>query len=70
MTQYINAPGKCDCHNQPLGLVMYDARTKSGQWGNLCEKGFQTMTEGRLGVGWGQKYERETHTSPWVKTEG
>lgn len=36
-------------------LSGYDARTVFGPWANLCEEHFLTMSEGRLGTGYGQK---------------
>jgi len=36
-------------------LAAYDARTKMGPWGNVCEHHFGTDTFGNLGTGRGQK---------------
>lgn len=48
----------CDGCSGTLGSVMYDARTTSGQWGNLCHSCWQRMTTKKLGTGYGQKYKR------------
>lgn len=48
----------CDVCRGPFGNVMYDARTQSGQWGNLCQGCFKQHGEG-LGEGKGQKYRRQ-----------
>lgn len=33
----------------------YDARLKTGQWANLCEKHFKQYTIGKTGLGLGQR---------------
>ncbi len=38
-------------------LASYDARTKQGPWGFMCEDDFKTYSTGKLGLGFGQKLE-------------
>jgi len=33
----------------------YDAKTRQGPWAYLCEEHWQTMTDQRLGTGYGQR---------------
>ena len=44
-------------NKKPKVIAYYDARTKLGPWGNLCENHFQSETYRKLGVGYGQKIE-------------
>jgi hypothetical protein len=39
------------------GGVMYDAATKEGPWANMSEQSFKEFGCGKLGTGFGQKYE-------------
>lgn len=55
---FLPTPENCDICEQPLGSVMYDAKTVRGQWGCMCESCFQFHTIGLLGQGHGQKYRR------------
>lgn len=51
-TAYIPAPKDCDICGRP---AHYDARTRSGQWANLCQQHFDSETNGELGTGLGQR---------------
>ena len=42
----------CDVCGDP---AVYDAKTKSGPWANLCEKDFKVHGLGKLGTGYGQR---------------
>lgn len=56
---YWSGPLKaCGICGDEFGSVMYDARTKQGPWGNLCEGCFNAYGVG-VGIGRGQKYERQ-----------
>lgn len=48
-------PGSCDVCGGKLAKVMYDAKTRNGQWGCLCHDCFH-REGGKLGTGLGQKY--------------
>jgi hypothetical protein len=63
-----DAPAQCDICNGGFASVMYDARTKSGQWGNICRKCFSAYGVG-IGMGRGQRYEL-TADGRWLKTGG
>ena len=67
-TWYGDLSNGCDICKHPFGKYMYDARTISGQWGNLDDSCFVMHGVG-LGTGQGQKYERQTDDS-FVKVEG
>jgi len=62
---------KCDICKQEIraeGDVMYDARTHSGAWAKMCGCCHGIHSDGRLGVGRGQKYQRTG--GKMVKVEG
>lgn len=43
-----------------VGEVVYDAKTKMGPWATMTEKSYHQHGFGRLGLGWGQKYQRNS----------
>lgn len=51
--------------------VMYDARLPGIGWGNYCNLCF-IMAGGKLGTGFGQRYELQPHGEhkAWVKVAG
>jgi hypothetical protein len=51
------------------GGIMYDARTKHGPWANMTEDSFQVHGAGRLGPGYGQKYQMQ-EDGRWLKIAG
>lgn len=55
-------PANCDECKRDLAEMscFYDARAISGRWGLFCPKCFNTVTFGRLGTGYGQKYDSKT----------
>jgi hypothetical protein len=59
----------CDICSGSFEAVMYDAKTKQGPWGNMCQKCYVKHGVGRLGTGFGQKYEKQAD-GRWLKTEG
>ena len=52
----------CDGCNAAITNLFYDAKSNSptGRWGNFCPTCFKLYTPGKLGVGVGQKYERNS----------
>lgn len=54
-------PAHCDICKKPLDLDdhFFDARTKQGPWGLLCERCFDLYGVS-LGPGFGQMYNTET----------
>jgi hypothetical protein len=49
--------------------VMYDAKTKQGPWANMTEEFWKEHGYPRLGVGYGQKYVKQSD-GRWLLTEG
>lgn len=70
MGKYLNAPARCDVCEGEFGKDMYDARTHSGQWGNLCKACWREHTSMRLGTGMGQHYQRVSPKDDWLKVAG
>lgn len=70
---FVGNPTTCDiCFDgfpPAVGTIMYDAKTVNGPWGCLCEKCFGIHTTGKLGVGYGQKYQRR-HDGRFWKVAG
>lgn len=40
------------------GEIVYDAKTLMGPWATMSETSFKKYGNGRLGIGFGQKYRR------------
>lgn len=55
-TYFYPAPTKCDMCDTPLGKIMYDAKIR-GIFGCVCPSCFH-FEGGQLGLGKGQKYEK------------
>ena len=73
---YWLSPLKDECQScgKPFGKLMYDMKTQGGPWANLCDNcamhnGGNHPGIGRLGLGLGQKYEKQPD-GKWLKTEG
>lgn len=60
------APKRCDLCDRTIQRVFVDGRTSDGRWGIMCP--ICRIAEGRekLGIGLGQKYERQGQD--WVRT--
>lgn len=41
------------------GEIVYDARTKKGSWATMTEESWKKHGMGQLGLGMGQKYQRQ-----------
>jgi hypothetical protein len=56
---YVASLPECDLHKYVDNVrgvpAKYDKRTRTGQWGYVCEEHFQSDTDGRLGTGYGQE---------------
>lgn len=50
--------------------TMYDAATKSGPWALMCPKCWKKHGAGRLGLGYGQRYDRDPLDRRLYKTAG
>lgn len=46
-----------------------DGKTKMGPWANMTPDSFKKHGAGKLGTGYGQKYEKQ-EDGKWLKTEG
>ncbi len=53
----------------PYGSVMYDAKTKMGPWANMGDASWAKYGIGKLGTGFGQRYQRQ-EDGRWLKVEG
>ena len=65
MTRYLGAEQLLrDDYNQAFtmkeGEVVYDAKTKEGPWATMTQASFDRHAVGHLGLGWGQKYVRNS----------
>jgi hypothetical protein len=49
--------------------TMYDGKTIHGPWANMTPKSWRVHGCGRLGTGYGQKYEKQEN-GRWLKVEG
>ena len=65
-------PTQCDTCDVPITEVFYDAKTKNdGPWGHLCPT-CQVYGPGcnKVGLGLGQKYEKQASNDRFMKTDG
>ena len=62
---------KCDVCRKNLesSQFIYDAKTIFGPWALMCEDCFKEQTNGKLGLGIGQKYKRQ-EDGRFLKVEG
>jgi len=69
-TTYVNPPEKCDLCGRSFKQVsvMYDANLRGVGWCNCCHSCFQ-VHKGTLGVGRGQKYQKQDNNS-WLCVKG
>lgn len=61
-------PPACQLSGAPFNGVMYDANLPGVGWGNFNEATFKRYG-GRLGTGFGQKYEQQAD-GRWKKVAG
>ncbi len=63
--------GLADDFGRVYGTIMYDAKTRHGPWANMSQESWELEggTGGRLGTGFGQKYELQ-EDGRWLKVEG
>lgn len=74
MTRYVSAEHRdSDDYGQPLtkqaGEIIYDAQTKLGYWACMNEASYKVFGTGVLGLGHGQKYQRDSEGKLW-KVDG
>ena len=61
--------GPNDDFGRPIGKEFIDGRTNRGPWGIMTRESFLTHGMGKLGPGWGQRYEKQPD-GRWLKVEG
>jgi len=61
--------GAKDDFGVPYDKVMYDAKTRMGPWANMTAKSWLDYGVGKLGTGYGQRYEKQAD-GRWLKVEG
>ena len=66
---WLSPLGGFDDFGSPYRDVMYDAATTMGPWANMTQESFERYGRGRLGLGLGQKYQRQPD-GRWLKVEG
>lgn len=70
MAKYWMSPvGDRDDFNVKIEDTIYDAKTVMGPWALMTPTSFRRYSTGRLGTGYGQKYERQSD-GRWLKVEG
>jgi hypothetical protein len=60
-------PVECDLCQWPVTTEFFDARTRSGRWGNLC-RACWAAENGKLGTGLAQRYVQVV-AGVWVMKE-
>lgn len=63
------APDKCDLCGTPITNVFIDGKTRQGPWGFLCPSCHLLDCGGHLGLGFGQRYEKQSD-GKWLKVAG
>lgn len=66
---WLSSLGDKDDFGLPFGEFMYDAKTTDGPWANMSEASWEKHGIGRLGPGYGQKYEKQAN-GRWLKIGG
>lgn len=66
---WLSPVGERDDFGRLIGNVIYDARTRNGQWALMSMASFLAETSHALGVGCGQRYDRQDD-GRWLKTAG
>lgn len=58
-----------DDFGHPIISIMYDGMTRMGPWATMSETSWRQHGVGKLGTGYGQKYERQPD-GKWLKVAG
>jgi len=61
--------GKTDDFGMRITDVFYDGKTRMGPWAIMSPQAWRTYGVGRVGLGYGQKYQRQPDGC-WLKIEG
>lgn len=65
---WLSHVGACEICDQPLTTLMVDGKTNWGPWALMCVP-CHTVHGGKLGLGIGQKYEKQ-QDGRWLKVAG
>ena len=68
---WLSPVGKEDDFNSRIGDTIIDGKSKYGPWGLMTPASWASYsgTGGRLGLGLGQKYKKQSN-GKWLKIEG
>jgi len=66
---WLSPLGGFDDFDQPYKNEMIDGKTKMGPWANMTAESWKEHGIGRLGQGFGQRYEKQSD-GKWLKVEG
>jgi hypothetical protein len=69
VTYWLGKLGTLDDFGRPYSNIMIDGKTRIGPWANMCEESWRTYGVGKLGTGYGQKYQKQAD-GRWLKVEG
>lgn len=58
-------PEVCEICGRSIKDVFYDVKTAQGCWACMCPACFYRLSAGKLGLGSGQRYERQE--TKWIK---
>lgn len=71
-TYWLSPVGERDDFNMPIdhevGGIIIDGKTVMGPWALMSPSAFRAYGTGRLGLGLGQKYEKQAD-GKWLKVE-
>jgi hypothetical protein len=67
---WLSPVGEKDDFGQPIGDVIYDAKTRMGPWALMSQRSWVNYAfSPLLGTGYGQRYEKQ-EDGRWLKTAG
>lgn len=66
---WLSPVDKNDDFGDTIKDVMIDGKTKQGPWGLMTPASWAKHGVGKLGTGYGQKYQKQTD-GKWLKVEG
>ena len=61
--------GPEDDFGAPIVDEFIDGKIANGQWANMAPSSWRMYGLGKLGTGWGQRYEKQ-EDGRWLKVEG
>lgn len=66
---WLSPVGAADDFGSPIDTVIIDGKTRMGPWALMTPDSFEKFGTGKLGTGYGQKYEKQ-EDGKWLKIEG